>query len=120
MVVFNEISSFYFKNLFFKDGATPLFVASQNGHINIVKYLLSKGAQVNQQRIVSKTCYSMALLFFLTYLPFLDQRIHSHHPFLFLLFVVSVTGRVFINRSCLSVYHHLLISWKLVILGAPV
>ena len=38
--------------LFFQDGASPIFVASQNGHINVVKYLISKGAQVNQCRLV--------------------------------------------------------------------
>ena len=43
--------------LFFQDGASPIFVASQNGHINVVKYLISKGAQVNQCRLVRHKFY---------------------------------------------------------------
>lgn len=34
----------------YKDAATPLFIASQNGHDNIVKMLLQSGADVNITR----------------------------------------------------------------------
>ena len=32
------------------DGASPLFVASQNGHLDIAKFLLLRGAHVNLQK----------------------------------------------------------------------
>ena len=45
-----------------QDGATPLFIASQNGHSQVAEILLSKGANVNlpkKVQYVSKcnTCY---------------------------------------------------------------
>lgn len=38
-----------------KDGATPLFVASQNGHLPLVRFLIAKGANVNHKRKVNNS-----------------------------------------------------------------
>jgi ankyrin repeat protein len=37
------------------DGATPLFITAQNGHCNLLTYLVSQGADVNLRRKVSGT-----------------------------------------------------------------
>lgn len=34
------------------DGATPLFIAAQNGHVKMLKFLLAKGAKVDMTREV--------------------------------------------------------------------
>jgi ankyrin repeat protein len=34
------------------DGASPLFISSQNGHLRMVKYLLGKGAKASMSRKV--------------------------------------------------------------------
>lgn len=36
----------------FQDGATPLFLASQEGHVTVIRQLLSSGAKVNHPREV--------------------------------------------------------------------
>lgn len=36
----------------FQDGATPLFLAAQEGHVTVIRQLLSSGAKVNQPREV--------------------------------------------------------------------
>ena len=36
------------------DGATPLFITAQNGHHELLKFLLKKGAEVDIKRKVSK------------------------------------------------------------------
>ena len=33
------------------DGCTPLFVASENGHVEVVRALVGAGAAVNQARV---------------------------------------------------------------------
>ena len=33
------------------DGATPLFIGSQNGHVEVVRALVRAGAAVNQARV---------------------------------------------------------------------
>lgn len=35
-----------------QDGATALFLAAQEGHVNVMRHLLSSGAKVNQAREV--------------------------------------------------------------------
>ena len=35
------------------DGATPLFITAQNGHNELLKFLLKKGAEVDIKRKVS-------------------------------------------------------------------
>lgn len=35
-----------------QDGATPLFLAAQEGHVTAIRQLLSSGAKVNQPREV--------------------------------------------------------------------
>ena len=32
------------------DGATPLFIASQNGHVDVVSVLLEQGADIDKAR----------------------------------------------------------------------
>lgn len=39
-------------NIMFQDGATPLFLASQEGHVTVIRQLLSSGAKVNHPREV--------------------------------------------------------------------
>ena len=36
----------------FQDGATPLFLAAQEGHVTVIRQLLTSGAKVNQAREV--------------------------------------------------------------------
>lgn len=38
----------------FQDGATPLFLAAQQGHVTVVRQLISSGAKVNHPREVSE------------------------------------------------------------------
>lgn len=38
-----------------KDGATPLFLAAQEGHLTVIRQLLSSGAKVNHPREVRGT-----------------------------------------------------------------
>ena len=40
-------------NLFSQEGTSALYIASQNGHVRTVEFLLQKGAHVNSQTIVS-------------------------------------------------------------------
>jgi len=44
------LTSQYIRDAFMNDGATPLFVSSQNGHAEVAKLLLSKGAKADQAR----------------------------------------------------------------------
>ncbi len=37
------------------DGRTPLYVASQNGHIEVVRVLFGSGAAVNQAKVTGVT-----------------------------------------------------------------
>lgn len=37
----------------FQDGATSLFLAAQEGHVTVIRQLLSSGAKVNQAREVT-------------------------------------------------------------------
>lgn len=38
----------------FQDGATPLFLAAQEGHVTVIRQLLASGAKVNQAREVTQ------------------------------------------------------------------
>lgn len=40
----------WFSNFNFKDKATPLFIAAQNGHYKILVYLLAQGAEPDTRR----------------------------------------------------------------------
>ena len=44
---FTKNISIFMLILFFKNGVTPLYVASQNGHLEIVQVLLQEGANMN-------------------------------------------------------------------------
>ena len=45
-----------YTSLSVQEGHTPLFLASREGHTDVVKALLLYGANVNQQSYVSKHC----------------------------------------------------------------
>ena len=45
-----------------QDGASPLYIASQNGHTQIVELLLRKGADPNLTRTVCVLVWSLYLL----------------------------------------------------------
>ena len=45
-----------------QDGVSPLFIASQNGHTQIVELLLRKGADPNLTRTVCGLVWSLYLL----------------------------------------------------------
>lgn len=47
-----ECSPVYDDSVMFQDGATPLFLAAQEGHVTVIRQLLSSGAKVNQAREV--------------------------------------------------------------------
>ncbi len=40
------------------DGATPLYIASANGHVECVRALLDRGAEINQATTVGCQCAS--------------------------------------------------------------
>ena len=44
------------------DGASPLFISSQNGHFKMLKYLLSQGAKANMKRKVSQNEPELTIL----------------------------------------------------------
>jgi len=46
------VNAFLF--VFLQSGGTPLIIASQNGHIKVVDYLLKQGAKVDQQNKVCR------------------------------------------------------------------
>ncbi len=43
-------------------GSTPLYIASQNGHVECVRALLDGGAAINQARVGSSCCKQCPLL----------------------------------------------------------
>ncbi len=43
----------------FQDGATSLFLAAQEGHVTVIRMLLSYGAKVNQAREVTSSFFSI-------------------------------------------------------------
>lgn len=47
--------------LVLQDGATPLFLAAQEGHVTVIRQLLSSGAKVNQAREVISSPNSASL-----------------------------------------------------------
>ena len=46
------VNAFLF--VFLQNGATPLIIASENGHMKVVDYLLKQGAKVDQQNKVCR------------------------------------------------------------------
>ncbi len=44
-----------------KEDRTPLHVASQNGHLDVIRWLLDRGADVNALEVNGKTPLSLAL-----------------------------------------------------------
>jgi len=51
LTIFSSLSAKQ-HSLIFQDGATPLFLAAQEGHVTVIRQLLSSGAKVNQARQV--------------------------------------------------------------------
>lgn len=49
---YNSKNSINFSSTF-QDGATPLFLAAQEGHVTVIRQLLTSGAKVNQAREVN-------------------------------------------------------------------
>jgi len=58
----------FFDWKFEKTGADALYIASSNGHLEVVKYLMLKGANVNHDDKVC--CCSFVWLLFVVYLSF--------------------------------------------------
>lgn len=46
-----------------QDGATALFLAAQEGHVSVIRHLLSSGAKVNQAREVVSSLKTSTMLY---------------------------------------------------------
>ena len=62
------------------DGASAVFLVSQNGHDNILQFLLKSGANAHALRNVSRfASVSVNVVGCLYHLPFLSIRPDNHH-----------------------------------------
>ena len=77
------IPFFFFLFLLKKDGVTPLYVAAQNKHLEVVQFLLDKGANLNA---LNKVFFIFFIFFFGIIFFFLRLTFFFESKFFFFFF----------------------------------